>query len=43
MSKGNKIAFYIGAFFIAAAGGIYLNYSNYKLFIEKKKKNISTL
>lgn len=43
LRDGNKIWFYAGAFVIAVIGGFYLNYSNYKLFIEKKKKNISTL
>ena len=39
----NKIIIYIIAFFIIAIGGFFLNYTNYKLFMEKKKKNISTL
>ena len=43
LSKGNKIGYYIVAFFIIAIGGFFLNYTNYKLFMEKKKKNISTL
>ena len=43
LSKGNKIEYYIGAFFIIVIGGFFLNYTNYKLFMEKKKKNISTL
>ena len=43
LKNGSKIYFYIGAFVLIFILGFYLNYTRYKLFIEKKKKNISTL
>ena len=43
LKKGNKMLYYALAFVLIAIGGFYLNYSRYKLFIEKRKKNISTL
>lgn len=42
--KGNNALYiYLIFFVILSVIGFYFNYSNYKLFIEKKKKNISTL
>ena len=43
LKNGNKMHYYALAFVLIAIGGFYLNYSRYKLFIEKRKKNISTL
>ena len=43
LRKGNGMHYYVAAFVALTVLGFYLNYSRYKLFIEKKKKNISTL
>ena len=43
LRSGNGIAIYSPIFAVIAIIGFYFNYSSYKLFIEKKKKNISTL
>ena len=42
LEAGDKIPYFFGAFWLFAIIGFYLNYSGYKLFIQKKKKNIST-
>ena len=43
LEAGDKIPFYFGAFWILAFIGFYFNYTGYKLFIQKKTINISTL
>lgn len=43
LRDNNSLLSYIIFFVILSVIGFYFNYSNYKLFIEKKKKNISTL
>ena len=43
LRNNNSLLSYIIFFVILSIIGFYFNYSNYKLFIEKKKKNISTL
>ena len=43
LEQGDKIPYYFVAFCLLAMIGFYLNYTGYKLFIEKKKINISTL
>ena len=43
LKDGNKMRYYVIAFVPIVILGVYLNYSRYKLFIEKKKKNLSIL
>ena len=43
LKNNNALYIYVIFFVILSIIGFYFNYSNYKLFIEKKKKNISTL
>ena len=43
LEQGDKIPYYFVAFCLLAMIGFYLNYTGYKIFIEKKKINISTL
>ena len=43
LKDGNKMLYYVIAFVPIVILGVYLNYSRYKLFIEKKKKNLSIL
>ena len=43
LKNNSSLYVYVIFFVILSIIGFYFNYSNYKLFIEKKKKNISTL
>ena len=42
LEAGDKIPHFFTAFWVLAIFAFYLNYSGYKLFMQKKKKNIST-